>query len=201
MEDANITPDMTEETPLQIIPVWGYTLPDYLLGNEEMAYEDPMNRGEFLIPPNTTKTAPLPIKAGYAQVWTGQYWKYVEDHRKEFAGEPYWLPGDTHQTEGRYMDRVGPYPTVALLKRPERTRKELIRDFDSFRQGKFNDVQWLIERAAEEAALAIPATLSNSQYQKILMYRQALRDMPTLNGYPWDGGRENTPWPIFNLGE
>ena len=30
----------------------------------------------------------------------------------------------------------------------------------------------------------------------IKAYRQALRDMPTQAGAPWDGGGEATPWPV-----
>ena len=28
-------------------------------------------------------------------------------------------------------------------------------------------------------------------------YRQALRDLPVLEGAPWDGGGEATPWPAM----
>ena len=29
-----------------------------------------------------------------------------------------------------------------------------------------------------------------------LEYRQKLRDLPKEDGAPWDGGGEETPWPI-----
>ena len=35
--------------------------------------------------------------------------------------------------------------------------------------------------------------------QKILEYRQALRDMPQEDDAPWDGGGEKTPWPVLNI--
>ena len=30
-------------------------------------------------------------------------------------------------------------------------------------------------------------------------YRQKLRDMPTWEGFPWDGGGSKTPWPVLEL--
>ena len=32
--------------------------------------------------------------------------------------------------------------------------------------------------------------------EAVKTYRQALRDLPTQPGAPWDGGGELTPWPI-----
>ena len=34
----------------------------------------------------------------------------------------------------------------------------------------------------------------------VITYRQALRDLPSQAGAPWDGGGPNTPWPINPLG-
>lgn len=32
---------------------------------------------------------------------------------------------------------------------------------------------------------------------RIIAYRQALRDLPSQPGAPWDGGGQKTPWPEF----
>lgn len=32
---------------------------------------------------------------------------------------------------------------------------------------------------------------------RIIAYRQALRDLPSQPGAPWDGGGQKTPWPAF----
>lgn len=42
-----------------------------------------------------------------------------------------------------------------------------------------------------------PITAENKA--KVSAYRTALRDLPSLEGAPWDGGDENTPWPVLNL--
>ena len=35
--------------------------------------------------------------------------------------------------------------------------------------------------------------------QKLIVYRQALRDLPGLPDAPWDGGGDATPWPASPL--
>lgn len=35
--------------------------------------------------------------------------------------------------------------------------------------------------------------------EAVIKYRQELRDMPSLSGYPWDGGESKTPWPVNPL--
>lgn len=37
--------------------------------------------------------------------------------------------------------------------------------------------------------------ISSENLTKVKAYRQALRDLPSQEGAPWDGGEENTPWP------
>ena len=37
--------------------------------------------------------------------------------------------------------------------------------------------------------------LSENQRTVLQVYRQALRDLPSQEGAPWDGGGEETPWP------
>ncbi len=38
--------------------------------------------------------------------------------------------------------------------------------------------------------------LDEATRSAITAYRQALRDFPGLDGAPWDGGGEATPWPV-----
>lgn len=35
--------------------------------------------------------------------------------------------------------------------------------------------------------------------EKVKAYRQYLRDLPSLEGAPWDGGGPETPWPVNPL--
>lgn len=68
------------------------------------------------------------------------------------------------------------------------------------RDTRLNATQWLVERHADEQAGSLPTTLSPEEYAELLMYRQALRDIPTQTGFPWDAG-EGVPWPNFSLAE
>lgn len=38
--------------------------------------------------------------------------------------------------------------------------------------------------------------ISNTLKEQLKTYRQYLRDMPSQADAPWDGGGDNTPWPI-----
>lgn len=51
--------------------------------------------------------------------------------------------------------------------------------------------------AATDHLLATPDyPLTEAQREAITVYRQALRDLPSQEGAPWDGGGELTPWPV-----
>ncbi|WP_417293066.1 phage tail assembly chaperone [Desulfovibrio porci] len=39
--------------------------------------------------------------------------------------------------------------------------------------------------------------LDNADMVTVRAYRQALRDLPQQDGAPWDGGGEETPWPVL----
>ena len=42
--------------------------------------------------------------------------------------------------------------------------------------------------------------ISDDQRAVVQAYRQALRDLPSQEGAPWDGGGEETPWPELPAG-
>ena len=42
--------------------------------------------------------------------------------------------------------------------------------------------------------------LDNTHKEAVRIYRQALRDLPSQEGAPWDGGGESTPWPDLPAG-
>lgn len=42
--------------------------------------------------------------------------------------------------------------------------------------------------------------LNNTLKEAVQLYRQALRDLPSQEGAPWDGGGEATPWPDLPAG-
>lgn len=44
--------------------------------------------------------------------------------------------------------------------------------------------------------LAMPDyPITEAMKKAVFMYRQNLRDLPSLEGAPWDGGGPETPWP------
>ena len=63
------------------------------------------------------------------------------------------------------------------------------------RDTRINSVLWMRERHNDELALGKETSLTPEQYTALLTYIQALRDLPTQPGAPWDGGGELTPWP------
>ena len=108
----------------------------------EDAFIDPLETEQqgkeiYLLPADSTFTAPLDAKEGYAVCWNGSAWEYIEDHRQkldmggvpiEGTGTAYWLPGDTWQSQARYMKKLGPLPEGALLERPKKSLEELKAD-------------------------------------------------------------------------
>ena len=67
------------------------------------------------------------------------------------------------------------------------------------RDARIREVRWLIERHRDEQDERRATSLSMGQYQALLTYIQALRDVPAQSGFPWDGGGDGTPWPVKPL--
>ena len=105
----------------------------------EEAFLDPLETEQqgkeiYLLPADSTFTAPLDKKEGYAVVWNGTAWEYIEDHRQKRdmggtiikgTGTAYWMPDDTWLSQARYMTELGPLPEGALLEAPAKTEDEL----------------------------------------------------------------------------
>lgn len=131
---------------------------EYLYAEE--AFLDPLetekaSKPVYLLPADSTFTAPLEAKPGYAVVWNGKAWEYIEDHRKKQdrngkhptgQGTPYWMPGDDWQTPARYMMELGRLPEGAMLKAPEKP-SEVVAE-EELAKAK-------TERAAAVAALTV----------------------------------------------
>ena len=49
--------------------------------------------------------------------------------------------------------------------------------------------------AATDYLLASDYPITGARLDEVKTYRQALRDLPSRDGAPWDGGGEQTPWP------
>lgn len=146
----------------------------------------------------TTTQPPENIPDGHVARWTGDTWETVEDHRQALdetgtkqGGTPYWLPdqGDDWQSPARYMEDLGPLPTGAVTVRPEKpapTEAELFQQLRAERDRRLSATDYLLMQ---------DYPLDNTLKEAVRLYRQALRDLPSQEGAPWDGGGEETPWP------
>lgn len=54
--------------------------------------------------------------------------------------------------------------------------------------------------ASSDYLLLSDYPLPDESKDAVLAYRQALRDLPSQEGAPWDGGGEETPWPELPAG-
>lgn len=131
--------------------------------------------------------------------WNGKKWELVDDHRERKApifdseneqqATDYWLPGDTYETPARHMVTTGSLPDGAILEKPTKPAPTAEELFTSLRTERD-------KRIAETDYLAMPDyPLTPEKKEAVVAYRQALRDLPSQAGAPWDGGGELTPWP------
>ncbi|MBQ9407560.1 MAG: phage tail assembly chaperone [Desulfovibrio sp.] len=51
--------------------------------------------------------------------------------------------------------------------------------------------------AATDYMLAADYPIAEDKLTTVKAYRQALRDLPAVEGAPWDGGGSATPWPVM----
>ena len=138
-----------------------------------------------LLPNNATRTAPTVVE-GKVPRWTGTEWEQVEDHK----GESGYVNGQPHT-----INAYGPLPDGWSDTPPPPTTEELFDMLRSVRDARISAVLWMRERHSDELALGKETTLTPEQYTELLTYIQALRDLPSQPGAPWDGGGELTPWP------
>lgn len=93
---------------------------------EEDAFIDPLEtelvgHDIFMLSANATFTEPPTKRDGYAIVWNGENWEYIEDHR----GTQYWFSNDSYYTEPMTMNKLGALPNGITLSRPEKTADEI----------------------------------------------------------------------------
>lgn len=147
-----------------------------------------------------TQDAPPTATSGQVARWTGTAWELVEDHRQQtdeqgmlYGGTPYWLPvsGDTWQSPPRYMQELGPLPEGATTTQPAKpapTQEELFAALRIQRDSRLTATDYL---------LMPDYPIDDTTRAAVQTYRQALRDLPSQSGAPWDGGGEATPWPML----
>lgn len=103
-----------------------------------------------------------------------------------------------------YDEEVAPY--VALWQAEKTRREKIAAEAEAARLAEYNSEAARFERLRAERDRRIAATdyllmpdypLAENSRAAVQSYRQALRDLPTQEGAPWDGGGEATPWPAM----
>lgn len=156
----------------------------------ELCSPDPLEseiKGEvvWLIPANATLIEPPVAVEKHVRVFKNGAWVQVQDNR----GTKYWLPGDDWQTEPRDMKDLGPLPDGAVTVRPQKPAPTEVELFQQLRAERDRRL------AATDYLLMPDYPLDDALKKSAQAYRQALRDLPSQEGSPWDGGGEETPWP------
>lgn len=126
----------------------------------EESFLDPLETEQqghdvYLLPADSTFTAPLDAKEGYAICWNGTEWEYQEDHRQkrdkggvpiEGTGTAYWMPEDTWQSQPRYMKVLGPLPEKSTTVKPEKP-------FSVWKEEKLSELSGKFSAAENDAHL------------------------------------------------
>lgn len=153
-------------------------------------YVGPMKVFHGVLPNGATWDEPPAEKEGYARFYRNGRWEYVEDHRKEEG----YVNG-----ERTTIYEVGPLPSGWNTEPPAPTEEELFTMLRAVRDGKLGEYDRRMAQLNRNLRLA--TDLGKASVEKSIeewdAYAQALCDIPSLAGAPWDGGGEKTPWPVM----
>lgn len=157
------------------------------------AMQDPEVEGRVIMPPNSTLTPPPECGDKQVAVWDGDAWAIKEDHRRHMdstghyvGGTAYWLPGDTWQSEPRYMTTIGPLPEGAMTTKPEKTEKEIqeenLKDTIYESESYLNSTDYRVLKFMDKYISEHPDALAEfeAEYPGTLSKRQEARD--NING-------------------
>lgn len=106
-----------------------------------------------------------------------------------------------------YAGQVAPY--VELWEEEKARLDQAAAEAEAARLAEYNSETARFERLRAERDQRLAATdyllmedypLNNTLKEAVQLYRQALRDLPSQDGAPWDGGGEETPWPVMPAG-
>ena len=120
----------------------------------------------------------------------------------EWLGYGHEPPRNELLTADIYADQVAPY--VKMWEEEKARLEQAAAEAEAARLAEYNSEEARFERLRSERDRSLTATdyllmpdypLSDDQRTILQVYRQALRDLPSQEGAPWDGGAEDTPWP------
>jgi hypothetical protein len=88
---------------------------------------------------------------------------------------------------------AGTYGTITAYAAPIYTTDELEATARAWRDAEITASQWLVERHRDQTDAGTATTLTGDQYAALLVYRQALRDWPTVTDFPADSTKPIAP--------
>lgn len=133
-------------------------------------------------------------------------WDGLQGHI-EWKGYGHEPPRNELLTADSYANRVAPY--VKMWEEEKARLEQAAAEAEAARLAEYNSEEARFERLRSERDRRLAATdyllmpdypLSDDQRTILQVYRQALRDLPSQEGAPWDGGAEDTPWPVMPAG-
>lgn len=170
-----------------------------LVGMSE-AMESPLEPGVYLVPAHATSAAPPDARPGYARVWSDSGWGHVEDHR----GETVYA---TASGMAQIVSDFGPLADDVTLIAPGDNQSwdavagawvtdpaAVAAAVRATRDAKLTACEWLVIRHRDQVDAGVSTTLAAEQYADLLAYRQALRDVPSQQGFPLE-----VSWPVEPL--
>lgn len=99
---------------------------------------------------------------------------------------------DTEHTVDDYIHCAGQFVLIVSDEAKEQTAAEVRAE----RERRIDAIRWRIERYQTQEAAGIETTDTAEQYQAVLMYIQALRDVPEQAGFP-----DNIVWAELEVKE
>lgn len=124
------------------------------------------------------------------------------------TGHTEWTDGPNKPlTAEDYDEQVVPF--VKLWQEEKARQEQAVAEAEAARLAEYNSEEARFERLRAERDRRLSATdyllmqdypLQEDQRIAVQAYRQALRDLPSQEGAPWDGGGEETPWPVMPAG-
>lgn len=120
----------------------------------------------------------------------------------EWQGSDDEPPHNELLTADIYANRVAPF--VKLWQDEKARLEQAAAEAEAARLAEYNSEEARFERLRSERDRRLAATdyllmqdypLDDTRKEAVRLYRQSLRDLPSQEGAPWDGGGEATPWP------
>jgi hypothetical protein len=148
---------------------------------EIIAQRNPRVSGEFLVPANSVMEPPPAIDDEHEAKWNGTAWEVVDGREFKKAQEQLLELKNEHGTK-LYEDFRG----KARKRKPQdivdNDRANAAKRIEVNRFGHIEDVAWMVDRHRDEIDLGMNTTLTDLEYQELLQYRQAWREVKnTMN--------------------